>query len=451
MVRTDYADLLFTGGPVYFGRGRVAEVPVVVRDGRLRVGAAEPAHEVIDLDGRLLLPGFQDAQVHTAFGGLALEHYDTALPAREPTRDELVAGLLRAQRTLFAYGVTAWQDTVHGPASAFGDTEDAYRVATEAGLLTAGVNGVLTWHPARGIEQIAELCVRRERLRHCLRRAATVWLRVDGALEEGDAALLEPYHRSLSRGHATIAAHELRQIVTLLDGQGFQVHFQTVGDRAVRDALDAVESARRANGARGNRHHLAQIRLVHPQDIDRFAALGVTASIRPMSSDERMARDVSAYALLGPDRAGRQYPFPALHAGGAMLAAGSDWPFGDPEPWQGIHATLGHPLLDHADPAEREQPALGFAAMVDAYTTGSAYVRHAADSGRIATGRRADLVVLDRNPFDDRSTEIGPPAVELTFVGGQVVHRGGAPMTEWSRSGGPHHRLRGDLADPTAR
>jgi predicted amidohydrolase YtcJ len=113
--------------------------------------------------------------------------------------------------------------------------------------------------------------------------------------------------------------------VSRLDAEGFQVHFHAIGDRAVRECLDAVEAARERNGPRDARHHIAHLQVVHPDDVPRFAGLGVVANIQAYWAclDDQM-RDLNL-PVLGPQRAATQYPFATLARSGARLAMGSDW------------------------------------------------------------------------------------------------------------------------------
>jgi hypothetical protein len=111
--------------------------------------------------------------------------------------------------------------------------------------------------------------------------------------------------------------------VTELHALGFQCHFHALGDRAVRDALDAVEAARKVNGPSDTRPHLAHLQVVHPDDVPRFARLGATANIQPLWAAHEAQMDELTIPFLGPERASRQYPFGALLRSGARLAAGT--------------------------------------------------------------------------------------------------------------------------------
>ncbi len=198
------------------------------------------------------------------------------------------------------------------------------------------------------------------------------------------------------------------------------MHVHGLGDRGVREALDAFEGTDPRR-----RHHVAHLQLVHPDDVPRFAALGVAANIQALWAchDEQMTE--LTLPFLGRDRAQRQYPFRDLYAASARLVAGSDWPVSTPDPLAALHTavhrtTHGDPGRAGTDPFLPGQ-ALPVEAAFAAYTSGSAWVNHRDDAGRIAPGAVADLVVLDRDPFA-APDDLGAARVRSTWVDGECVH-----------------------------
>ncbi|MDQ4008436.1 MAG: amidohydrolase family protein, partial [Actinomycetota bacterium] len=210
-----------------------------------------------------------------------------------------------------------------------------------------------------------------------------------------------------------------------LDAEGFQVHVHAIGDRAVRETLDAFEGALAANGHRDHRHHMAHLQVVHPDDVARFGALHVAANMQPLWATYEPQMVDLTIPVLGEERAGWQYPFAGLARTGATLAAGSDWPVSSPDPMAGTHvavnrrtpASVGAP----EDRAFLPDQALDLETALTAYTRGSAYLNHLDDGGRIEPGAVADLAVLDRNPFDAPAEEIGDAQVVATYVDGEQV------------------------------
>ncbi|MFJ9606909.1 amidohydrolase [Kitasatospora sp. NPDC101176] len=539
------ADLVFTHGPIHTGdAARTRATSLAVTGQRITaVGHDEvrqligPGTEVVDLTGRLLLPGFQDAHVHAVYGGSELagcdltgtvgvadylerirayaeanpeqawitgsgwsmESFDGGLPSRRlldsvvpdrpvyltnrdhhgawantralelagVTRDtpdpadgriereadgtpggtlqegatalvarlvppstaaDRLAGLLRAQRLLHSLGITGWQDALLGEFNGQPDPSDAYLAAARAGTLTARVTGALWWDRERGSEQIPELVSRRSELSHGRFRAGSVKIMQDGIAENFTAAMTSPYLdgcgcATANSGLSFVDPLALRGHVTELDALGFQVHFHALGDRAVREALDAVEAARAANGWRDTRHHLAHLQVVHPQDVDRFARLGAIANIQPLWAAHEPQMDELTIPFLGPERAAWQYPFGALQRAGATLAAGSDWPVSSPDPLAGLHVAVNRMEPGTSDgrvflPEQR----LDLASAIAAYTAGSAHVNGHDDAGVLAAGRLADLVVLDRDILTAPAAEIADARVLRTYVGGELVH-----------------------------
>jgi predicted amidohydrolase YtcJ len=531
------ADLLLTGGAVYtVDDSRTTAEALAVKDGRIAaVGAtAEPARlagpktRVIELEGRTVLPGFQDAHLHPLDGGLLslvcnlhdtasaddclaeIAHYAAANPEREwisgsgwsmdffpggnPDKERLdavvpdrpvylenrdghtawvnsraldVAGitatrpdpadgriergpagepsgalhegaktivedilpptsqadweeaLLNAQAELHALGITAWQDAV-----VTAETLQAYVTVAERGLLTMRAEGNLLWDRARGEEQIEDLLARRGRGQVGRLRIRGAKIFADGVLENFTGALLEPYEGTDNRGLAMHEPEELDRMVTLLDSHGFQVHLHTIGDRAVRESLDAIEAAQRRNGRRDARHHLAHVQLVHPDDQPRFAALGVVANLQTYWACASRYVNELTLPCIGEERARYQYPFGSLHRRGARLACGSDWTVSTANPPQQIEVAVTrveHPTRD-TEPLLPEE-ALGLETAVAAFTRGSAYVNFLDEqTGSLESGKLADLVVLDRDLFDRQSGPIGDARVVLTLVEGEPVY-----------------------------
>jgi len=251
----------------------------------------------------------------------------------------------------------------------------------------------------------------------------------DGIAENFTAAMTAPYLdgcgcATTNTGLSFVDPDALKQHVTALDALDFQVHFHALGDRAVREALDAVEAALTTNGHRGNRHHLAHLQVVHPQDITRFAPLGAIANLQPLWAAHEPQMDELTIPFLGPQRATWQYPFADLLRAGATLAAGSDWPVSSPDPLAGLHVAVNRQEPGTTDdrvflPEQRLDLTTAL------YTAGSAHVNGHDDAGSLRTGHLADLVVLDRDLFTAPADEIAHARVERTYVGGRLVHAAG--------------------------
>lgn len=348
------------------------------------------------------------------------------------TQDTMDEAFRVAQRQLFAWGVTAWQDAIVG--SGIGgktpDLLDSYLRMADSGELRAHVVGALWWDRDRGLEQIDELVERRQRADGRDRfRATSIKIMQDGVAENHTAAMLSSYldphdhAHALGDGTSFVPPELLNEAVIRLDAEGFQVHFHALGDRAVREALDAIQAAQSANGVRNARHHLAHIQMVHPDDVPRFAALGAVANAQPLWARHEPQMDELTIPFLGDERSRWQYPFGSIVRAGGRIAFGSDWPVSTADPIQIVHTAVNRTPTDGYAPPFLAEQSLSLADALVAHTAGTAYVNHdEARSGRIAPGLRGDLVVLDADPFDRPASEFLHTRVRATVVDGEVVH-----------------------------
>ena len=341
------------------------------------------------------------------------------------TGEDYYAALLTGQAYLHSLGVTSWQDAIVGAYSGMDDPASTYTKAAANGDLRSDVVGALWWERRLGTEQVADLVGRREEMTGERFRATSVKIMQDGVAENFTAAMSAPYldrcgHPTDNGGHSFVEAGALRDAVAALDAAGFQVHVHCIGDRAASETLDAFEGTDPAR-----RHHIAHLQLVHPDDLGRFARLGVAANLQMLWAcfDDQMV-DLTI-PFLGEERAGWQYPFGGLHRAGARLVAGSDWPVSTPDPLAAIHTAVNRTAYGESGKAGHEpflpdqalDPATAFAA----YTSGSAWVNHRDDAGVLREGAIADLAVLDRDPFAGPPAEIGAVHVVSTWVEGAPV------------------------------
>ena len=349
------------------------------------------------------------------------------------TAEDWYQALVTAQGHLLSLGITGWQDAIVASHHDLAAPLDAYLRAAREGTLLVNVVGALWWDRARGLEQLPELLESRRAGQFGRFRATSVKMMLDGVAENYTAAMLETYLDA--DGCATgqsgldfIDPGELPGFVTALEREGFQVHFHALGDRAVRSALDALAAARRANGPRGLRHHLAHLQVVHPGDIPRFAPAGATANIQPLWAAHEPQMDELTIPFLGKRRAAWQYPFRSLHDSGSPLCAGSDWPVSSPNPLWGAHVAVNRTLpaaegSPGGDPFLPEQ-ALSLPVVLAAYTSGSAWVNGLDGvTGGIREGLDADFAIVDADLAHIPAGEIGEASVTQTWIRGQLVHQ----------------------------
>ncbi|MGO4104109.1 amidohydrolase [Leifsonia sp. YAF41] len=357
--------------------------------------------------------------------------FDAVRP--EVNAEQGYQGLLRTQSELFALGITGWQDAAVGTAFGMPDSMPIYERAINDGTLLAHVVGAQWWDRSAGIEQVHEKIERRDAVAARFPGKeldfSTVKIMVDGVAENQTAAMNAPYrdshgHDTDNSGLSFIDPELLKQYVTALDAAGFQVHFHALGDRAVREALDAVEAARAANGPSDNRHHLAHLQVVAAAETARFAPLDAVANIQSLWAVHEAQMDELTLPFLPDDSEEHHYPFGELRSHGARLAAGSDWPVSSANPIDAIHIAV-----NRAKPGSTNEPLgpptqkLDLATSLTAYTAGTAFVNHRDhDTGAIVPGYVANLVVLEPNPFELDPSEIYTACVTSTWVRGTQVY-----------------------------
>jgi predicted amidohydrolase YtcJ len=406
-------DRLVPDRPVWLesrdGHSGWANAPALALAG-VTAASADPANGCLERDA----DGAPTGVLHEG----AMRLVERVVPP--PSAGLLAEAIAIAQAYLHRLGITAWQD-----AWVFPEQLDAYRAAAASGALTARVVAALKWQPEAGDGQLAGLVEQRGAGSVGRLRATAVKIVQDGVFENFTAAMLEPYlGRGAERGISMLPPAELTRVVTLLDAEGFDVHIHAIGDRAVREALDAFAAAAAANGRRDARHQIAHLQFVHPDDRPRFRRLGVVANAQPYWAVlDGYMRDLTL-PFVSAERAAWQYPWASLRRAGAPLAFGSDWSVSTPDPLALIEVAVnrvapddraGEPFL----PAER----LDLPAALDAATIGAAYAnRLDAVTGSIEPGKLADLAVLDRDLFDPAAGPTGDARVLATLVEGEIVH-----------------------------
>jgi predicted amidohydrolase YtcJ len=343
------------------------------------------------------------------------------IPPRSPAeiRDGIVRGLALANQV----GIT----TVH-EASADTSLLAAYADLDSTGRLSARVVAAMTVTPLAGADQVETLRAWRSRFAGRERfRPAAAKIFVDGVIEAKTAVLLEPYRDgSGALGTPNFTQPGLDSIVTALDAAGFQVHAHAIGDGAVRMILDALAQARRLNGPRDARPIIAHLELIHPDDLPRFAKLGVVASVQPLWAWADTYITGLTIPVLDSARAARLYPIGSLARAGATVAAGSDWPVSSLNPFEAMQVALTRRAPDDSvgGPSWLPDERVDLPTMLRAYTINGAWAAgDEATNGTLEVGKAADLIVLDRDPQSIPVRLLHQTRVLLTLVEGREVWR----------------------------
>jgi len=234
----------------------------------------------------------------------------------------------------------------------------------------------------------------------------------DGIIINTTAALLEPYKETLgdipsNNGLNYFSQSRLTNYIRELAPLGFDFHVHAIGDRGVRETLNAIE----ASQLPGQRHRLTHLELVKPSDYPRFSALNVTADFQVAGDFTQPENWQDNEPLIG-ERANTFVPLKDIFNSGARVTLSSDWDVSSLSPFLGMeHAVTRSP---------QNLPSLAEA--VRSYTIRAAYtMRQEATLGSIEVGKRADLIVLDRNIFEIPIEQVSETQVQQTYLDGELV------------------------------
>ena len=377
--------------------------------GGLLHGAATPAGSVIVMGadgtatGELREPG--------AFIPVK-QHIPTPNLARK--RQLLRKGLAQAAR----FGVTS----VH---NMDGDQEqiELYAALEDVGEMTLRVYVPYSVKPETPLDELANAVTWRKQFQGSHVRAGAVKLFMDGVLESYTGLMVEEYaDKPGDIGGALFSAQHFNQIAVEADRLGLQIFVHCCGDGAVRRTLDGYEYALGVNGRRDSRHRVEHIEAIHPDDIPRFAELGVIGAMQPLHAPlEVDEQDV------WPTRAGTQrwrysFAWQTLREAGMRHAFGSDWPVVSMNPLLGVHSARNRKPWQPDDPVQVQT----LPDTLAGYTRDGAYAEfQEQQKGMLRAGMLADVVVLDADLFATPDETLKQVKPILTMCDGSVVWRDG--------------------------
>ena len=347
------------------------------------------------------------------------------------------ATLLRAGEnavnTFNSLGVTAWMDPAANgapgePLFALKPTEKSvgvlpvYKALAEKGELTAHVAALLVAHPKSRPADLDTLDKVRQQFQGIDNLSLPgIKIFADGVLEypAQSAALIDPYSNSHKQGELLIDPAHFGELVSAADARGWLVHIHAIGDRAVREALNGIEQARRDRQS-GITHSITHLQLVNPKEFARFKPLDVIASMQLLwaAGDDYTLDMVKPYVSAFAFR--YQYPAHSLLQQGATLAGASDWPVSSPNLWA---------AMAQAVTREGEKGVLNADERLDRETMFYAYTLNAARAigqeqhiGSLTVGKQADFILLDRDVFTVDAKALAETRVLKTWFGGREVY-----------------------------
>jgi predicted amidohydrolase YtcJ len=351
---------------------------------------------------------------------------DEKIPS--PPLDEKAALTAAELKRMSAYGITSLMDAFVTPAE-----EAVWRKLYDTGRLPMRVRtAIYVADPSDDSDEAVARLVKVSKdsdVDPDFLHAGVVKVFADGVMEypAQTAALLSPYLDENGKptkhpGELYFDPQRFARLVQKLGAAGLTVHIHAIGDGAVRASLDAFASARAANGDKDNRHQMAHLQLVDPADFPRFKELGVIADFQLEWAKREPATEGPLEPYLGPDRYKYLYPAGSLHEAGAMIIGGSDWDVSSYNPFRAFQTGVTRaggkaqrPLnIDERIPLETA---------IDAYTINAAYaMKQDKTTGSLEAGKRADLVVLDRDILTVDPETIEDTKVLATYLNGRLVH-----------------------------
>lgn len=336
--------------------------------------------------------------------------------AAAPADSVNLQGLYVALEALAQNGIT----TVSDAGGYWGQNHPAaWQRALQDDALTVRAINTLYLYPDLDFDtQLAEFKRRFSNDPKSLLRFNTAKIYIDGILDLGTAAMLEPYDQAidpqLPRGFEYFEQATLQRYVRELNAWGYRMNFHVIGDRAVRIALDSIEALGPPDTLPPLRpHRTTHTYLVAPDDLPRFAELGVVADLQVGADSTNLLYHEDLSESIG-DRAYGLLPVTDLLDAGARLSLSSDWDADPLSPFGVIYRALsrGSYALDDVHTA------------VASVTREAAYALGVSDiTGTLSVGKSADFVVVDRDIFKVPEDDIANAKVLSTVLEGEEVYR----------------------------
>lgn len=388
----------------------------------ITAGTANPPGGVIerDADGRIT------GVLRESAGGLVRR----MIPPTTP--DQALQALRWSLDLMLSYGITSFTDALADEMAL-----RAYAALADQGHLTQRVRVCMMWRGAAfgAVDSGTPSHVVQRNLYARERVSPTcIKLALDGVPTDGHtAAMVEPYEDGgqggeREKGLLMVPPATLDALLTELDAQGFTVKLHAAGDGAVRAGLDAIEAARRANGYSGQLHEVSHNSFVQPSDIRRARGIAATFEMSPyIWYPNPIIPDIAK--AVGAQRMQRWIPVKDAIDAGALVVAGSDWSVvPSVNPWLAIETLVTRQAPGGEGEPLGESQRITLEQAFELFTVNAARQLGARSRlGTIERGMLADLVVVDRNPFEIPITEVHAVEVLMTLIEGEVVYEAPAP------------------------
>jgi predicted amidohydrolase YtcJ len=341
-----------------------------------------------------------------------------------PTDERLLTAARAALRYNYSLGITAWLDPACNQVFAYEDVLKAYKLLADRGELLSHVDAFPQVYAKDPAAELAAVRKTREAYKNVANLHLTgIKIFADGVVEypSQTANLTKPYTNTGRNGDLLFDPKKFAELCIAADKQGLIIHVHAVGDGAVKAALDGIAAARKANGNSSLPHSLTHEQFVTPNDFSRFRELGVISALQLFwaSADPNFIDITKPH--LDPEVYKWQFPARSILDNGGVISGASDWPVSTANVFLGIYGaeTRQGPggVLDVSQLMPRE-------AMFYAYTRNSARAMNLLDTiGTIAPGKRADLILIDRDVLTVTPEEMSGAKILWTMIAGKIVYQ----------------------------
>ena len=342
-----------------------------------------------------------------------------------PTKEEELQALREGMKYAAAHGITSIQN-------ASGSVEEfaLYETLQKNGELTLRSSTAFSAGKKTTENDIQQfIAIKNRTANNTMLKAVSIKFMLDGVIESHTAPMLQPYSDAGIEGKPANSDFALplelyRSLLNRFDKEGFQVCTHAIGDRSVREALNAYENAQAVNGTKGKRHRIEHIEQSSPEDLPRFAKLGVMASMEPIHADPGT---IAVWATaVGEERLSHSFVWASMLKNKAKLVFSSDWPAClTPDLMRGLHNAVNRRTIE-GFPAAGWVPEqrISVKEALTAYTQGGAYSSFEENTkGRIMPGFLADIIVFSKDLFTIPSMDIHTTKVVLTIFDGKIIYR----------------------------
>lgn len=344
------------------------------------------------------------------------EKVDRLMPP--PTADEILSAGRAALNYNYSLGITAWLEP-----SAPENSLRSYKMLAEHGELNSEIVAfprVLAKEPASELAFVHKRQAEYGKIPHL--HITGIKIFADGVAEfpSQTAHLTKPYKNSGRNGDLLFDQKTFNQLCVAADKEGLIIHVHAIGDGAVKAALDGISAARAANGDSHLPHTLTHEQFIRPEDFPRFRQLGVISAFQLYWAEGANDTIEILKPYVDPEIYRWQYPARSVLDNGGVISGASDWPVSTANIFRAVYKAETRKgqegVLDASQAMPRE-------AMFYAYTRNSAMALNLDSIGSIMAGKRADLVLLDRDVLTVSPEEMEKTNVLWTMVAGKIVYR----------------------------